>query len=99
MIVVTTPTGHIGSQVVQNLLAAGQAVRIIARNPAKIAEAVREKVEIVQGSSDDEETLMRALEDAESLSWSYLPRLRRTTTRNIISSSPGPPAMLSGVKA
>ena len=67
MIVVTTPTGQIGSQVVQHLLAADQAVRIIARNPAKIAEAVREKVDIVQGSSDDVETLMRALEDAESL--------------------------------
>jgi uncharacterized protein YbjT (DUF2867 family) len=67
MIVVTTPTGHIGSQVVQNLLAAGEAVRVIARDPAKLSPGVRPKVEIVQGSSDDEAVVMRALEGAEGL--------------------------------
>jgi uncharacterized protein YbjT (DUF2867 family) len=67
MILVTTPTGHIGSQLVQNLLDAGEAVRVIARDPAKLAPGIRPKVEIVQGSSDDEAVLMRALEGAESL--------------------------------
>jgi uncharacterized protein YbjT (DUF2867 family) len=67
MIVVTTPTGHIGSQVVQNLLAANEAVRVIARQPDRIAPEVRAKVEIVQGSSDDEGILMRALDGAEGL--------------------------------
>ena len=67
MIVVTTPTGQIGSQVVQNLLAANEAVRVIARDPAKLPAEVRAKVEIVQGSSDDEAVLMRALDGAESL--------------------------------
>jgi uncharacterized protein YbjT (DUF2867 family) len=67
MIVVTTPTGHIGSQVVQNLFAANEAVRVIVRKPDRIAPEVRAKVEIVQGSSDDEGVLMRALEGAESL--------------------------------
>ena len=38
MIVVTTPTGHIGSQVVQSLLAANEAVRVIARQPDRIAQ-------------------------------------------------------------
>ena len=60
MIVVTTPTGHIGSQVVQVLLAAGGAVRVIARDPARLAAEVRAKVKIVQGSSDDEGMLMRS---------------------------------------
>jgi uncharacterized protein YbjT (DUF2867 family) len=67
MIVVTTPTGYIGSQVVQNLLAANEAVRVIARQPDRIAPEVRAKVEIVQGSSDDEGILMRALDGAEGL--------------------------------
>jgi uncharacterized protein YbjT (DUF2867 family) len=67
MIVVTTPTGQIGSQVVRNLLSAGEAVRVIARDPARIAPEIRDKIEIVQGSSDDEELLQRAFDGAESL--------------------------------
>lgn len=47
MIVVTTPSGHIGSQVVANLLAANEAVRVIARDPARLAAEVRAKLEIV----------------------------------------------------
>jgi uncharacterized protein YbjT (DUF2867 family) len=53
MIVVTTPTGNIGSQVVKNLLAANEAVRVIVRDPAKLTPEVRGKVDVVQGSSDD----------------------------------------------
>jgi len=67
MIVVTTPTGHIGSKLVVELLAAGEAVRVIARDPEKLAPEVRSQVEIVRGSSDDEAVLERALAGAESL--------------------------------
>jgi uncharacterized protein YbjT (DUF2867 family) len=67
MIVVTTPTGQIGSQLVSNLLAANEAVRVIVRDPAKLAADLRGKARIVQGSTDDESVLMRALEGAESL--------------------------------
>jgi uncharacterized protein YbjT (DUF2867 family) len=42
-------------------------VRVIARDPARVAAEVRAKVEIVQGSSHDEGVLTRALEGAESL--------------------------------
>jgi uncharacterized protein YbjT (DUF2867 family) len=69
MIVVTTPTGHIGSQVVQNLLAANEAVRVIVREPAKLASDVRNKVDVVQGSIDDESVLSRAFQGAEGLFW------------------------------
>ena len=69
MIVVTTPTGNIGSQVVPHLLDAGEAVRVVARDPARLAPEVRGRVEVVQGSTDDEEVLSRALEGAESLFW------------------------------
>ena len=67
MIVLTTPTGKIGSQVLKNLLAAKADVRVIARNPAKLAPEVRAKVEIVQGSMDDEKVLARAFGGAESV--------------------------------
>lgn len=69
MIVVTTPTGNIGSQVVTHLLAANEAVRVIARDPAKLAPEVRDKVDVVQGSTDDESVLSQAFEGAESLFW------------------------------
>jgi uncharacterized protein YbjT (DUF2867 family) len=69
MIAVTTPTGQIGSQVVLNLLAANEAVRVIVRDPAKLAAEVRGKVEAVQGSTDDESVLTSAFEGAEALFW------------------------------
>lgn len=64
MIVVTTPTGQIGSHVVTALLASNERVRVIARSPEKLDPAVREKVDVVQGSSDDEAVLDRALAGA-----------------------------------
>ncbi len=67
MIVVTTPTGEIGSKLVPHLLGANEAVRVIARHPEKLAPEVRERVEVIQGSSDDEAVLTRALAGAESL--------------------------------
>jgi uncharacterized protein YbjT (DUF2867 family) len=67
MIVVTTPTGFIGSKLLQLLLAAGEDVRAVARDPAKIPAGVRERIQVVRGSSDDEDVLTRALDGAESL--------------------------------
>ena len=67
MIVVTTPTGQIGSALVKALLAAGEPVRVIGRDPEKIAPAVRDQIELVRGSSDDGAALDRALAGAESL--------------------------------
>jgi uncharacterized protein YbjT (DUF2867 family) len=66
MIVVTTPTGQIGSQVVKDLLQAGEAVRVIARNPAKLAQEIRGRVEVVEGSHDDAAVVGKACEGAES---------------------------------
>jgi uncharacterized protein YbjT (DUF2867 family) len=66
MIVVTTPTGDIGSQLVKALIVAKQSVRVIARDPTRIAPETRDQMEIVLGSHDDEAVLMRALEGAES---------------------------------
>jgi uncharacterized protein YbjT (DUF2867 family) len=69
MIVVTTPTGRIGSKLVQQLLDAGEAVRVVARDPGKLAPDVAAKVEVVQGSTTDESVLARAFAGAESVFW------------------------------
>ena len=67
MIVVTTPTGLIGSKLLDLLLGAKEAVRAVARHPEKLPPAIRDRVEVVVGSSDDEGVLDRALAGAESL--------------------------------
>lgn len=69
MIVVTTPTGNIGHHVVQHLLDAGETVRVIARDPAKLPPAVRDRVEVVQGSHGDASVVDRAFDGAEALFW------------------------------
>ncbi|PWH07029.1 hypothetical protein DEO23_06760 [Brachybacterium endophyticum] len=69
MIVVTTPTGQIGSQVVQELLERGEGVRVIVRDPARLASEVRSRVEVVEGSHDDPAVLDTALGGADALFW------------------------------
>lgn len=69
MIVITTPTGNIGHQVLAHVLAAGQAVRVIARDPARLPGDVRDRVEVVQGSHGDPRVVTQALAGADALFW------------------------------
>ena len=69
MIVVTTPTGQIGSQLVRNLLGANEAVRVIARDPAKLDAKVRERVDIVEGSHSDAAVVEKAFKNADAVFW------------------------------
>jgi uncharacterized protein YbjT (DUF2867 family) len=69
MIVVTTPTGMIGRQVLDNLLAAGAPVRVIARDAARLAPSIRELVDVVEGSHGDAATVDRAFAGAEAVFW------------------------------
>ena len=50
MIVITTPTGQIGRQVLGNLLDSGEQLRVIARDPSKLPAGVRKDLDIVEGS-------------------------------------------------
>ena len=47
MIVVTTPTGKIGSQVIPHLLAAKESVRFVVRDASRLAPEVRANVDVV----------------------------------------------------
>jgi uncharacterized protein YbjT (DUF2867 family) len=69
MIVVTAPTGHIGSRVLTDLLDHGEQVRVVVRDPDRLPAAVRERVEVVVGSHRDREVAERAVEGAESVFW------------------------------
>ncbi|WP_405758890.1 NAD(P)H-binding protein [Streptomyces sp. NBC_01420] len=76
MIVVTAPTGQIGRQVLDALLDGSEKVRVIARDPAKIAPEARERVEVVQGSHSDPRVLSEAFEGADSVLWLVPPNPR-----------------------
>lgn len=69
MIVITAPTGTIGHQVVDTVLAAGRPVRIIAREPATLPAHVRDRAEIVHGSHGDPQVIGPALDGADALFW------------------------------
>ncbi|WEG08819.1 NAD(P)H-binding protein [Microbacterium horticulturae] len=67
MIVVTTPTGQIGSRLVRLLLDRGEEVRVIVRDASRLAAGVRRQVEVIEGSHNDPEVLDRALHGADAL--------------------------------
>jgi uncharacterized protein YbjT (DUF2867 family) len=69
MIVVTTPTGQIGGQVLERLVAEGAPVRVIVRDPSRLPASVRERVEVVEGSHGDLEVVTKAFAGAEAVFW------------------------------
>lgn len=78
MIVITTPTGHIGSKVLEKLLKTNEKLRVIARDPSKLSDEVKEKVEIIQGSLDDLEVLSNAYQDTDELFFVIPPSMQYT---------------------
>ncbi|WP_420142143.1 NAD(P)H-binding protein [Sphingomonas sp.] len=76
MIVVTTPTGDIGSQVVSRLIRARAPLRLIARDPARLAAEVRAHADIVTGSHGDPAVLRAALDGADTVFWLTPPDLK-----------------------
>ena len=69
MIVVTTPTGNIGSQVLRELVSSDEPIRVIARDPGRLTPETRERVEVVPGSHSDSEVVNKAFAGADSVFW------------------------------
>lgn len=69
MILITAPTSNIGSQVVDDLLEKGQQLRVIAREPSKLASKVRDSAEVVEGSHGDPAAIGAASEGIEAAFW------------------------------
>ena len=67
MIVITTPTGHNGSQVLEQLIKTDEKLRVIVRDASKLSDEAKEKVEIFEGSLDDPKVLSKAYEGADAL--------------------------------
>jgi uncharacterized protein YbjT (DUF2867 family) len=69
MIVITTPTGQIGSQVLRNLLDSGEELRVIVRDPSDIPSDVRKGLDIVEGSHGDAAVVDKAFSGADAVFW------------------------------
>ena len=69
MIVITTPTGDIGHQVLENLLSSNEQIRVIVRDPSRIPAEVRNRIQIVQGSHGDASICNTAFAGADALFW------------------------------
>jgi uncharacterized protein YbjT (DUF2867 family) len=76
VIVVTTPTGQIGHQVLENLLGSDEPLRVIVRDPSRLPAQTRERVEVVQGSQGDREVVAAALAGADAVFWLVPPDFR-----------------------
>ena len=68
-IVVTTPTGNIGSGVARRLLDAGESVTLLARSPERLDADVRGRAVVKQGDLTDAAFVAAATEGAEAVFW------------------------------
>ncbi|MET8689395.1 NAD(P)H-binding protein [Streptomyces sp. NPDC004732] len=72
MIVITAPTGNIGSHLLPRLLESAPAeetLRVVVRDPARLPADVRERVEVITGSHGDAKVVDRAFEGADAVFW------------------------------
>ena len=76
MIVITTPTGLIGRQVLENVLDSGESIRVVVRDPALLPATTRERVQVVAGSHSDPTVVAEAFEGADAVFWLTPPNPR-----------------------
>ncbi|WP_037568443.1 NAD(P)H-binding protein [Phaeacidiphilus oryzae] len=76
MLVITAPTGQIGRQVLEKVLEGNQPVRVVVRDPGRLPQPVRERVEVVQGTHSDPAVLSEAFAGADTVFWLVPPDVR-----------------------
>ena len=70
MLAITTPTGHIGSQLIQNLLEAGRDdLVLLVRDASRLPADVRDRVQTREGVLQDADYVRSATEGADALFW------------------------------
>ncbi|WP_067470855.1 NAD(P)H-binding protein [Nocardia amamiensis] len=73
MIVITAPTGNIGGRLLDLLLdettTRSEELRVIVRDPAKLSDAARARVDVVTGSHGDADVVDRAFAGADAVFW------------------------------
>ncbi|GAA2826892.1 NAD(P)H-binding protein [Kitasatospora paracochleata] len=82
MIVITAPTGNIGRHLLSRLLesapAASEDLRVIVRDPARLPDTARGRVEVITGSHAEPAVLDRAFDGADAVFWLVPPDASRT---------------------
>jgi uncharacterized protein YbjT (DUF2867 family) len=68
-VVVTTPTGNVGSRVVQLLIQAGVRPTLLAHHPARLDPAVSQHADVVETDLRDAATVVRVTQNADALFW------------------------------
>jgi uncharacterized protein YbjT (DUF2867 family) len=68
-IAVTTPTGHVGSRVVQLLVQAGVRPVVLVRDPAKLDPGLRDLVDVARGDLTDPAYVNEATKGVDALLW------------------------------
>ena len=68
-IVVTTPTGHIGSKLANILLQRGTELTLIQRTPEKVKDLASRGAKVIAGGHGDPKVLGKAVEGADALFW------------------------------
>jgi uncharacterized protein YbjT (DUF2867 family) len=69
MIVITTPSGQIGHQVLENLIDSGDELRVVTRDRSALPADVRERVEVIEGSHGDAAVVDEAFVGADAVFW------------------------------
>lgn len=90
MIVITTPTGQIGRQVLDHVLNGEEPVRVIARDPTRLPARVQDNAEIVHGATNDTETVVKACAGARALFWLVPPDPRTDSCASHVLEFAGP---------
>ena len=67
MILITTPTGRTGAEILEQMVDRGEKIRVLARHPEKIPAEIAAKVEIAQGSLLKSNELKKALDGCETV--------------------------------
>jgi uncharacterized protein YbjT (DUF2867 family) len=81
MIVITAPTGKIGHQVLDTVIASDEQVRVIVREPLHLSAHIRGRVEVVQGSLDDSQVVNKAFAGADTVFWLLPPDPKATSVK------------------
>ncbi|MCY1059605.1 NAD(P)H-binding protein [Nannocystis sp. SCPEA4] len=68
-IVVTTPTGHVGSRVTRMLVQAGERPTVLARDAGRLEPGLRERVDVVEVDLLDADAVVAATRRGSTLYW------------------------------
>ena len=68
-VAVTTPTGHVGSQLVRMLVQSGVRPRLLLRHPDRLDPELRDHVELAVGDQRDADYVVKATRGAEAVYW------------------------------